>query len=117
MSSDSIVTDIPKEFVRKWWWEIQNGLPNEKAKVHENQARLAAEMRKQGSTQMEGLGQMAARINSRLFFRLQGQHGNNVHEWMPEYLKDNPHLCAVGYRPKVNPARHGLTGGWMKNKD
>jgi hypothetical protein len=48
---------------------------------------------------------------------LQGQHGNNVHEWMPEYLKDNPHLCAVGYRPKVNAARHGLTGGWLKNKD
>jgi hypothetical protein len=31
MSSDQIITEIPKEFVRKWWWEIQNGLPNEKA--------------------------------------------------------------------------------------
>jgi hypothetical protein len=119
MVSDSgIVTQVPKEFVRKWWGEIVNGLPDEKAKVHEDQARLAAKMREQGSTRMDGLGQMAARINSRLFFRLQAQHGNNVHEWMPEYLKDNPHLCATGYRPKVNPARHGLTGGWMgKQKD
>ena len=117
VSENGIVTEVPKEFVRKWWSEIVNGLPDEKAKVHEDQARLAAKMREQGSTKMDGLGQMAARINSRLFFRLQQQHGNNVHEWMPEYLKDTPHLCAPGYRPKVNAPRHGLTGGWYAKKD
>ena len=74
-------------------------------------------MRAQGSTKIEGLGQMAARIDPRLFFRLQQQHGNAVHEWMPEYLKDNPDMCAKGYRPKVSAARHGLTGGWYANKD
>ena len=72
-----------------------------------------AVMAAQGSTQIEGLGQQAARIDARLFFRLQQQHGNQVHEWLPEYLKDNPHLCSKGYRPKVDPSRKGLTGGWM----
>ena len=64
---------------------------------------------------IEGLGQKAASIDPRLFFRLQQQHGNAVHEWLPEYLKDNPHMCAKGYRPKVNAARHGITGGWLSN--
>jgi hypothetical protein len=72
-------------------------------------------MASQGSGMIEGLGQKAASIDPRLFFRLQQQHGNAVHEWLPEYLKDNPHMCAKGYRPKVNAARHGITGGWLSN--
>ncbi len=48
VSESGIVTQVPKEFVRKWWGEIVNGLPDEKAKVHEDQARLAAKMREQG---------------------------------------------------------------------
>ncbi len=35
VSESGIVTQVPKEFVRKWWGEIVNGLPDEKAKVHE----------------------------------------------------------------------------------
>ena len=88
-------------------------LPEEKVKCELNQQMLARVMAAQGSTQIEGLGQQAARIDARLFFRLQQQHGNQVHEWLPEYLKDNPHLCSKGYRPKVDPSRKGLTGGWM----
>jgi hypothetical protein len=115
-TQDGIITNVPKEFVRKWWSDIEGTIPEEKVKNELNQAMLARIMAAQGSTKIEGLGQQAARINSRLFFRLQQQHGNAVHEWLPEYLKDNPHMCAKGYRPKVNPARHGLTGGWMPNK-
>lgn len=111
-----IVTDVPKDFVRQWWKHIDGSIPEEKVQVELNQQMLARVMATQGSTQVEGLGQQAARINARLFFRLQQQHGNQVHEWLPEYLKDNPHLCAKGYRPKADPRRKGLTGGWM-NKD
>lgn len=110
---EGLVTDIPKDFVRQWWKHIDGSIPEEKVKVELNQQMLARVMAAQGSTQVEGLGQQAARINARLFFRLQQQHGNAVHEWLPEYLKDNPHLCAKGYRPKADPRRKGITGGWM----
>lgn len=116
IADQGIIPTVPPEFVRQFWREIEGKIPEEKVKTDLNQKMLARVMVNQGSTQVEGLGQMAARINSRLFFRLQQQHGNAVHEWLPEYLKDNPHMCAKGYRPKANAARHGLTGGWMPNK-
>lgn len=112
-SETGIVTSLPKAFVRQFWRELEGKIPEEKVKVHQRQAQYARAMHNQGSTKIDGLGQMAARIDGRLFFRLQQQHGNKVHEWLPEYLKDNPNLCAKGYRPKVDPARHGVTGGWM----
>lgn len=111
-----IITHVPKEFVRQFWRELEGKIPEEKVKAHQRQANYARAMHKQGSTKIDGLGQMAARIDGRLFFRLQQQHGNNVGEWLPEYLKDNPHLCAKGYRPKADPSRHGITGGWMPSK-
>lgn len=115
-AEDGIITNVPKEFVRKWWSDIEGSIPEEKVKNELNQTMLARIMAASGSTKIDGLGQVAARINPRLFFRLQQQHGNSVHEWLPEYLKDNPHMCAKGYRPKVNAARHGMTGGWMPKK-
>lgn len=105
-----IITELPKDFVRKFWRELEGKIPEEKVKVHLDQARAAREMGVMGSTKMEGLGQMAAKINGRLWFRLQQQHGaENVHQWLPEYLADNPHLCAKGYRPKASNLRHGHT--------
>ena len=111
-----VITKLPAGFVRQFWREIEGKIPEEKVQAHLRQAEYAKAMQAQGSTKIDGLGQMAARIDGRLFFRLQQQHGNSVHEWLPEYLKDNPHLCAKGYRPKVNAARHGLTGGWYADK-
>lgn len=116
IAEQGIVPSVPPEFVRHFWREIEGKIPEEKVKADLNQKMLARVMVNQGSTQIDGLGQMAARINSRLFFRLQQQHGNAVHEWLPEYLKDNPDMCAKGYRPKANAARHGLTGGWYNKK-
>lgn len=112
-----VIASLPPSVVREFWREVEEGLPDEKVKAGLRQVEQAKVMRAQGSTKIEGLGQMAARIDPRLFFRLQQQHGNAVHEWMPEYLKDNPDMCAKGYRPKVSAARHGLTGGWYANKD
>jgi hypothetical protein len=43
-----------------------------------NQQTLGAGDGGAGSTQIEGVGQQAARIDARLFFRLQQQHGNQV---------------------------------------
>lgn len=114
-SSSEIITKVPPEFVREYWREIEGSIPQEKVSSHLRQIGLAKVMASQGSGMIEGLGQKAASIDPRLFFRLQQQHGNAVHEWLPEYLKDNPHLCAKGYRPKVNAARHGITGGWLSN--
>lgn len=116
IADQGIIPSVPPEFVRQFWREIEGKIPEEKVKTDLNQKMLARVMVNQGSTQIEGLGQQAARIDARLFFRLQQQHGNAVHEWLPEYLKDNPHMCAKGYRPKVNAARHGLTGGWLADK-
>jgi hypothetical protein len=114
-SSSEIITKVPPEFVRQYWREIEGSIPQEKVSSHLRQIGLAKVMASQGSGMIEGLGQKAASIDPRLFFRLQHQHGNAVHEWLPEYLKDNPHMCAKGYRPKVNAARHGITGGWLSN--
>ena len=114
-SSSEIITKVPPEFVRQYWSEIEGSIPQEKVSSHLRQIGLAKVMASQGSGMIEGLGQKAASIDPRLFFRLQQQHGNAVHEWLPEYLKDNPHMCAKGYRPKVNAARHGITGGWLSN--
>ncbi len=111
-----IITALPKHVVREFWREMEEGLPAEKAAAGLRQVERAKIMAAQGSSRVDGLGQMAARIDGRLFFRLQQQHGTKVHEWLPEYLKDNPSMCAKGYRPKVNPARHGLTGGWLGGK-
>lgn len=116
IAEQGIVPSVPPEFVRHFWREIEGRIPEEKVKADLNQKMLARVMVNQGSTQIDGLGQMAARIDRRLFFRLQGEHGNAVHEWLPEFLKDNPDMCAKGYRPKVNAARHGLTGGWLNKK-
>lgn len=110
-----IITALPKEFVRQFWKELDGKIPEEKVKAHQRQAEWAKAMHQQGSTRLDGLGQMAARIDARLFFRLyqeKQEQGIPVDAWLPEYLKDNPHLCAKGYRPKADPARHGLTGGW-----
>lgn len=114
-SNSEIITKVPPEFVRQYWREIEGSIPQEKVSSHLRQIGLAKVMASQGSGMIEGLGQKAASIDPRLFFRLQQQHGNAVHEWLPEYLKDNPHMCAKGYRPKVNAARHGITGGWLSN--
>lgn len=116
IADQGIVPSVPPEFVRHFWREIEGKIPEEKVKADLNQKMLARVMVNQGSTQIDGLGQMAARIDRRLFFRLQGEHGNAVHEWLPEFLKDNPDMCAKGYRPKANAARHGLTGGWLNKK-
>jgi len=85
-----IITKLPTGFVRQFWREIEGKIPEEKVQTHLRQAEYAKAMHSQGSTKIDGLGQMAARIDGRLFFRLQQMHGNAVHEWLPEYLKDNP---------------------------
>ena len=114
IAEQGIIPAVPPEFVRQFWREIEGRIPEEKIKTDLKQKELARIMALQGSTKIDGLGQMAARVDARLYFRWQQMHGaDKVHEWMPELLKDNPHMCAKGYRPKANAARHGLTGGWM----
>lgn len=84
-SSSEIITKVPPEFVRQYWREIEGSIPQEKVSSHLRQIGLAKVMASQGSGMIEGLGQKAASIDPRLFFRLQQQHGNAVHEWLPEY--------------------------------
>lgn len=105
-----ILTEIPRSFIEEFEDHITGQLPIEKVQVELRQQQLARIMKATGSVKMEGLGQQAARIDSRLYFRLRQQHGSAPdHEWLPDYLADNPYLCSKGYRPKQNSTRHGQT--------
>lgn len=109
MVSD-ILTSVPRSFIEEFEDHITGRLPAEKVQVELRQQQLARIMAATGSVKMEGLGQQAARIDARLYFRLRQQHGNAPdHEWIPDYLADNPQLLCKGYRPKQNSVRHGST--------
>ena len=105
-----ILTSIPQSFLEEFEREITGQLPQEKVQVELRQQQLARIMAATGSVKMDGLGQQAARIDARLYFRLRQQHGCAPdHEWLPDYLADNRYLCSKGYRPKQNSVRHGQT--------
>tara|TARA_R110000868_G_scaffold242836_1_gene498366 strand:- start:1418 stop:1792 length:375 start_codon:yes stop_codon:yes gene_type:complete len=105
-----ILTEVPRAFIEEFEDHINGTLPTEKVQVELRQQQLARIMAATGSVRMDGLGQQAARIDARLYFRLRQQHGCAPdHEWLPDYLADNRYLCSKGYRPKQNSVRHGST--------
>ena len=64
-----------------------------------------------GSVSLDGLGQKIATIDARLYFRMRAEMAKapDDNDWIDDMLSDNPMLCAPGYRPKQNGARHGIT--------
>lgn len=90
-----------REFTRELMREIRGQIPEEKIKANLRQIRLANIMRQAGSLKIEGVGQLKASIDPRLFFRWQLEYPGcwNDDAFVKRMLKDNPHMCAPGYKP------------------
>ena len=83
--------------MREFEAHIQGTIPEEKAQAELRQVRNARVMHAVGSTRVEGLGQLKAEIDPRLYFRLQESFGH--HEgWLDDMLADNPSMCAPGWK-------------------
>ena len=108
--SSEILTTVPESFLREFESEIMGRIPAEKVKIQLEQAKWARVMAAEGSCRLDGLGQRAAVIDRRLFFRWlhENQHAP-VHEWLDDLLADNPDMVSKGYTPKRSGARHGFT--------
>lgn len=89
-----------QEFVRELMREIRGQIPEEKVKANLRQIRLANIMRQAGSIKVEGLGQLKARIDPRLFFRWQREYPGcwDKPEFVKRMLRDNPQMRAPGYK-------------------
>jgi hypothetical protein len=107
-ASEIIVPD--KEFALALSKHIIDSIPEEKAKAVLRQARIARATQQAGSISVEGIGQRAAVMDRRLYFRLMQTHSH--HEgWLDDFLYDCPEFRAPGYRPKRagKDLRHGIT--------
>ena len=107
-----LIAELPDGFLREFEAEILGRVPAEKIKQQLEMEKTARIMRQAGSTMMEGLGQKIAQIPARLYFRMlhdMGKGNAGDSNWLDDLLADNPALCAPGYRPKQNGARHGFT--------
>lgn len=111
MEAPAIITNVPKSFLEEFQDHLDAELPVEKAQVELRQQSLARIMAAEGSVRTRtGLGQVVARIDPRLYFRLRREAKDvSDHEWIMDYLADNPMLCAKGFKPKSDPARRGFT--------
>lgn len=104
-----IVTNIPAAFLEEFRDEVLGTIPEEKAQQELKMQETARIMAMAGSVCVPGLGQKVASIPARLYFRLQKEYGDHP-DWLKDFLKDNPQLCAPGYRPtRKGDFRHGHT--------
>jgi hypothetical protein len=107
-----IITHVPESFMKEFEAELMGQIPAEKVAVDLRQAEIGRVMQKQGSRRIEGLGQRVAEIDPRLYFRLRKQYGENYEEgeWITDFLRDNPSMCAPGYKPgRKSDLRHSMT--------
>jgi hypothetical protein len=104
------ISELPPGFMREFEAHIQGTIPEEKVQVELRQVRNARVMQAMGSTRVNGLGQLKAEIDPRLYFRLQEAHGH--HEgWLDDLLTDNESLRAPGWKPRKrkHDLRHSKT--------
>ncbi len=107
-----LISSFPDGFLEEYMDEIVGSIPAEKVQVELRQQSNARVMQAVGSVKVEGLGQMIAEIDPRLFFRLQAEANDPTGGWIKEYLRDNPELCAKGYKARAAKGadlRHGFT--------
>lgn len=112
VSDPQVITQLPEDFKKEFAEHLSATIPREKVVAELRQAQLARIMAADSSMRMNGLGQLAARIDPRLYFRMRNEakkQGATDNDWLMDYLADNPQLCAKGFRPKANPTRHGVT--------
>ena len=104
-----LITGLPQSFLDEFEAEIRRDIPKEKLAAQLRQEKLARVMRQAGSTTIDTLGQKIASIDPRLYFRCLAERGHEEN-WIDDLLKDNPDLCAPGYRPhRKGDFRHGKT--------
>lgn len=103
-----IITSIPQSFLDEFEAEIRGRVPQEKIDAEMRQLNIAKGMQAQGSTHIPEIGQLVAKVDGRLYFRLLAEAGGDPN-FIDDFLADNPMLCAPGYRPKQNGTRRGLS--------
>jgi hypothetical protein len=104
------ISELPPGFMREFEAHVQGQIPTEKVQAELRQVRNARVMQAVGSAKVEGLGQLKAEIDPRLYFRLQDSFGH--HEgWLDDLLFDNEVLRAPGWKPKKrkHDLRHSKT--------
>ena len=111
-SEPQVITQLPDDFKKEFADHLSATIPREKVVAELRQAQLARIMAADSSIRINGVGQLAARIDPRLYFRMRNEakrNGSTDNDWIMDYLADNPQLCAKGFKPKTNAARHGHT--------
>jgi len=109
LGDGELITGLPQQFLDEFEAEIRGRVPEEKVKAQLRQEKLGRIMKQVGSTQIDTLGQRVAVIDRRLYFRCLAERGHEEN-WIDDLLKDNPELCAPGYRPhRKGDFRHGKT--------
>ena len=107
--SGDLITGLPQSFLDEFEAEIRGRVPAEKVAAQLRQEKLARVMKQVGSTQIDTLGQKITSMDPRLYFRCFAERGHEEN-WIDDLLKDNPELCAPGYRPRrKGDFRHGKT--------
>ena len=104
-----IITGVPQSFLDEFEAEVRGRVPAEKVAAQLRQEKIARVMKQAGSTTIDTLGQLVAKIDARTYFRNLHAHGH--HEgWLEDMLKDNKFMCAPGYNPgRKRDLRHGIT--------
>ena len=96
-----IITGLPSSFMKEFEQEILGRVPQEKIDAQLRMEKNARIMRQAGSINIPTLGQKIATIPARLYFRMlhdMGQRDASSDEWLIDLLKDNPALCAPGFK-------------------
>lgn len=105
---NEIIVELPPGFVADFADEILGTIPEEKVQCELRQITIAKVVNAIGSVNIPGIGQKVATIDPRLYFRMRAEAGGDP-DFLHEYLADNPHLCAPGYKPRARSLRHGKT--------
>ncbi len=92
---------------------VQGRVPQEKIDAELRMEKTARIMKAAGSINIPTLGQKIAQIPARTYFRMladMGQGDASSDEWIEDALRDNPILCAPGYKAgRKADFRHGIT--------
>lgn len=98
-AENEIITELPPGFVSEFADEILGTIPREKVQCELRQVAIARVVQAVGSVSIPGIGQKIATIDPRLFFRMRAEAGGDP-DFIYDYLADNPHLLAPGYKPR-----------------
>lgn len=103
-----LIEAIPQSFLDEFEAEIKGRIPQEKIQAELRQQGIARVMAAAGSVYIPEVGQKIAEIDGRLYFRMLNEAGGDQAAIF-DYLKDNPSLCAPGFKPGRKGTRHGIT--------